>query len=74
MRGRSPGGDEMIQRETGMTDAWYWVLGTMAISKDALFKKKKWSLLSLFCFKTVSLSPGLPASLPAMSLKMTLNL
>lgn len=73
MRGRSPGGDEMIQRETGMTDAW--VLGTMAISKDALFKKKKKkrSLLSLFCFKTVSLSPGLPASLPAMSLKMTLN-
>lgn len=40
MRGRSPGGDEMIQRETGMTDAWYWVLGTIAVSKDALFKKK----------------------------------
>lgn len=46
MRGRSPGGDEMIQRETGMTDAW--VLGTMAISKDALFKKKKKKVPSVF--------------------------
>lgn len=48
MRGRSPGGDEMIQRETGMTDAW--VLGTMAISKDALFKKKKKKGPFCLCF------------------------
>lgn len=58
MRGRSPGGDEMIQRETGMTDAWYWVLGTMAISKDALFKKKNGPFCLCFVSRRFHLAQG----------------
>lgn len=48
MRSGSPGGDEMIQREIGMTDAQYWV--PKILCKDVLFKNGSFYL----CFETGS--------------------